>query len=155
MLSLSGLRPTEWVDHALCAQVDPEIFFPERGQDCGTETLRCRFEFTRCRACEARSVCHDCPVILQCRSFALNSPLFVDGIWGGLSTQARSDYRASRRLPLQHRDNPSPIRERCGSEAGARQHYRRGEKPCPACLQANRVIRSERKDRYSRRELSR
>jgi hypothetical protein len=29
----------------------------------------------------------------------------------------------------------------CGTTAGARRHYRAGEKPCPACLEANRQIK--------------
>lgn len=32
----------------------------------------------------------------------------------------------------------------CGTAAGARRHYRRGEKPCPTCAQASRRDRNER-----------
>jgi WhiB family redox-sensing transcriptional regulator len=61
-----------WVDQALCAQVDPEIFFPDKGGS------------TR----EAKAVCRACPVRLQCLEYALaNSERF--GIYGGLAERER------------------------------------------------------------------
>ena len=33
----------------------------------------------------------------------------------------------------------------CGTEAGARRHYRRGEKPCPSCMHASRMKSRERR----------
>lgn len=61
-----------WVDQALCAQVDPEIFFPDKGGS------------TR----EAKAVCRECQVRLQCLEYALaNSDRF--GIWGGVTERER------------------------------------------------------------------
>ena len=62
----------EWQDRALCAQTDPEAFFPEKGGS------------TR----EAKRVCRSCEVRAECLEFALeNDERF--GIWGGLSERER------------------------------------------------------------------
>lgn len=72
-LALVGLAPQgEWALDALCAQVDNDIFFPEKGGS------------TR----EAKQVCVDCPVAAECLDYALaNNERF--GIWGGLSERER------------------------------------------------------------------
>jgi WhiB family redox-sensing transcriptional regulator len=53
-----------WQDEALCAQTDPEAFFPEKGGS------------TR----EAKRVCRSCEVRAECLEF---------GIWGGMSERER------------------------------------------------------------------
>jgi WhiB family redox-sensing transcriptional regulator len=61
-----------WQDRALCAQTDPEAFFPEKGGS------------TR----EAKRVCRSCEVRAECLEYALeNDERF--GIWGGLSERER------------------------------------------------------------------
>ncbi|TRW43005.1 WhiB family transcriptional regulator [Georgenia yuyongxinii] len=61
-----------WQDRALCAQTDPEAFFPEKGGS------------TR----EAKRVCTSCEVRSECLDYALaNDERF--GIWGGLSERER------------------------------------------------------------------
>ncbi|QIK82849.1 WhiB family transcriptional regulator [Sanguibacter sp. HDW7] len=61
-----------WQDRALCAQTDPEAFFPEKGGS------------TR----EAKRVCTGCEVRAECLEYALaNDERF--GIWGGLSERER------------------------------------------------------------------
>ena len=61
-----------WQDRALCAQTDPEAFFPEKGGS------------TR----EAKRVCTGCEVRVPCLEYALaNDERF--GIWGGLSERER------------------------------------------------------------------
>jgi WhiB family redox-sensing transcriptional regulator len=61
-----------WQDQALCAQTDPEAFFPEKGGS------------TR----EAKRVCRGCDVRAECLEYALeNDERF--GIWGGLSERER------------------------------------------------------------------
>src|ERR1035438_3986155 len=61
-----------WQDQALCAQTDPEAFFPEKGGS------------TR----EAKRVCRSCEVRAECLEYALeNDERF--GIWGGLSERER------------------------------------------------------------------
>ena len=61
-----------WRDDALCAQLDPEAFFPEKGGS------------TR----EAKRACRACPVRTECLDYALaTDPRF--GVWGGLSERER------------------------------------------------------------------
>ena len=61
-----------WQERALCAQTDPEAFFPEKGGS------------TR----EAKKVCLTCDVRGDCLEYALmNDERF--GIWGGLSERER------------------------------------------------------------------
>lgn len=72
-----GLGPAEgdeltWQDRALCAQTDPEAFFPEKGGS------------TR----EAKRVCRSCEVRAECLEYALEHDERF-GIWGGLSERER------------------------------------------------------------------
>ena len=61
-----------WQDRALCAQTDPEAFFPEKGGS------------TR----EAKKVCRGCEVRVECLEYALEHDERF-GIWGGLSERER------------------------------------------------------------------
>jgi WhiB family transcriptional regulator, redox-sensing transcriptional regulator len=66
----------EWQERALCAQTDPEAFFPEKGGS------------TR----EAKRICAGCEVRAECLEYALaNDERF--GIWGGLSERERRRLR--------------------------------------------------------------
>lgn len=79
----AGLYSTEgedgelaWQADALCAQTDPEAFFPEKGGS------------TR----DAKRVCNECPVREACLDYAMeNDERF--GIWGGLSERERRRLR--------------------------------------------------------------
>lgn len=69
---LFGAVEQEWQEQALCAQTDPEAFFPEKGGS------------TR----EAKRICQACAVRDECLEYALlNDERF--GIWGGLSERER------------------------------------------------------------------
>jgi len=62
----------QWQERGLCAQTDPEAFFPEKGGS------------TR----EAKRICQGCEVRDRCLEYALaNDERF--GIWGGLSERER------------------------------------------------------------------
>lgn len=62
----------QWQERALCAQTDPEAFFPEKGGS------------TR----EAKRICMGCEVRDDCLEYALaHDERF--GIWGGLSERER------------------------------------------------------------------
>jgi len=84
-LGLPGIRridddiddnPLSWQTDALCAQTDPESFFPEKGGS------------TR----DAKRICESCEVSGQCLEYALaNDERF--GIWGGLSERERRRLR--------------------------------------------------------------
>jgi WhiB family redox-sensing transcriptional regulator len=68
---LMGDAP-EWQERALCAQTDPEAFFPEKGGS------------TR----EAKRICSRCEVRADCLEYALGKDERF-GIWGGLSERER------------------------------------------------------------------
>ncbi|MEU5695409.1 WhiB family transcriptional regulator [Actinosynnema sp. NPDC020468] len=62
----------DWQERALCAQTDPEAFFPEKGGS------------TR----EAKRICLGCEVRSECLEYALQHDERF-GIWGGLSERER------------------------------------------------------------------
>jgi WhiB family redox-sensing transcriptional regulator len=65
-----------WQERALCAQTDPEAFFPEKGGS------------TR----EAKKVCLGCEVKAECLDYALGHDERF-GIWGGMSERERRRVR--------------------------------------------------------------
>jgi WhiB family redox-sensing transcriptional regulator len=67
-----GAEDLGWQDRALCAQTDPEAFFPETGGS------------TR----EAKKVCRGCEVRAECLEYALEHDERF-GIWGGMSERER------------------------------------------------------------------
>ena len=67
-----------WQDRALCAQTDPEAFFPEKGG-----SVR-----------EAKAVCRSCEVRIECLDYALENDIRF-GIWGGTSERERRQLRRS------------------------------------------------------------
>ena len=80
LLGMPGIRQEDevlaWQGDALCAQTDPEAFFPEKGGS------------TR----EAKRICESCEVRAECLEYALaNDERF--GIWGGLSERERRKLR--------------------------------------------------------------
>ena len=79
VMSPADLAEPEWRDQALCAEVDPEIFFVEKGGSIAP----------------AKRVCRSCDVRAECLEYALeNGEEF--GIWGGLSPQERRCVRLGR-----------------------------------------------------------
>jgi WhiB family redox-sensing transcriptional regulator len=74
--SVNDENPLAWQSDSLCAQTDPEAFFPEKGGS------------TR----DAKKICASCEVRSQCLEYALaNDERF--GIWGGLSERERRKLR--------------------------------------------------------------
>lgn len=73
LASVFGLPDEQsWQERSLCAQTDPEAFFPEKGGS------------TR----EAKKICTGCEVRAECLEYALaNDERF--GIWGGMSERER------------------------------------------------------------------
>lgn len=80
---LAGTMP-DWYDDALCAQTDPELFYPEKGG-----SVR-----------EAKSICASCDVREQCLEEALDHDERF-GIWGGLSERERRKLKRERRTPAE------------------------------------------------------
>ena len=67
-----GEQEQDWQERALCAQTDPEAFFPEKGGS------------TR----EAKKICSGCEVRAECLEYALEHDERF-GIWGGMSERER------------------------------------------------------------------
>ncbi|WP_460607259.1 WhiB family transcriptional regulator [Jatrophihabitans fulvus] len=67
-----------WHERSLCAQTDPEAFFPEKGGS------------TR----EAKKICTGCEVRSECLEYALQHDERF-GIWGGLSERERRRLKKS------------------------------------------------------------
>lgn len=74
-------RGARWQEFARCAGMDPNIFFPERGDHHAMET--------------AKAVCSECPVRSQCLESGIGE---LQGVWGGTSRRERKQIRAQRRL---------------------------------------------------------
>lgn len=66
-----------WMAEALCASVDPALWFPERGES----------------GRPAKKVCAECPVAAACLSWALEHQI-NSGIFGGLSYRERLQVAA-------------------------------------------------------------
>lgn len=60
---------------AACHDHDPHLWFPATGEDPGP----------------ARRICHTCPLIAACQTYALAHD--VHGVWGGTTYQQRRDLR--------------------------------------------------------------
>lgn len=69
--------PSNWAG-AVCAQVDPELFFPEGGS-----------------AKDAKSLCAVCPVRIRCLQYALDHNE-IYGVYGGTSPRERRALRRQR-----------------------------------------------------------
>lgn len=67
--------PAPWMEQALCAQSDPDAWFPERGD---SVTI-------------PRRVCQDCPVRVECLTYAIENNE-REGIWGGLTGYQRRGF---------------------------------------------------------------
>lgn len=70
----NDLGITAWHERAVCAQTDPEFFFPDKDDP----------------AYAAKQICAVCTVRRECLDFALNHGQRF-GVWGGLSPQERLD----------------------------------------------------------------
>lgn len=129
----STLQPVQapvrnWRNLAACRGMDPDLFFPERG-DLYT-------------AQAAQAVCGTCPVAAECLEFAIEVGEKI-GVWGGLSG---NDLRKEKRRRAR-RINAA----QCGTYGGYHAHRRRGQEACHACKaalaarrRATRTIKTER-----------
>jgi WhiB family redox-sensing transcriptional regulator len=72
------MLPKDYWRGALCAEIDPELFFPKKG------SIR--------ESMVAKKMCRRCPIIEKCLEYALKDPE-IKGIWGGTSEQQRYKIR--------------------------------------------------------------
>jgi WhiB family redox-sensing transcriptional regulator len=78
--------PERWAERALCAQADPDAWFPDRGH-CDVAAI-------------AKRICGHCPVRAQCLDYALSGTDtwggIATGIWGGTTPKERDRLRQQR-----------------------------------------------------------
>lgn len=133
------LAPDPGLSAALCKGIEPEVFFPERGD--------------RLTAALAREICGQCPVAAACLADALASEGSAGhanrfGIRGGKSPEERhAIYQRSRKLaavevaskaaPDVRQVKPKREPANCGTRGGYQRHLRHEEKPCDPCRFAN------------------
>lgn len=72
--------PHDWRSRAACADMDVNVFFPERGDDKGEQ---------------AKTVCRRCPVTAPCLDYALGFSM-LPGVWGGHNEEERKRIRRKR-----------------------------------------------------------
>ena len=81
------LIPGPWAADALCAQTDPDLWYPELGG--------------HAQAAIARRICGICPVRAECLDYALAGADtwngFTTGIWGGTTPRERARIRRARK----------------------------------------------------------
>jgi WhiB family redox-sensing transcriptional regulator len=81
----------DWRVFSNCLDIDPDLFFPERGAS----------------QKEAKAVCRSCIVREECLEYALdNHEKF--GIWGGLSERERRRYLRQRARAKAAKDKHRP-----------------------------------------------
>ena len=120
------LHPTElpprstWVQRALCAEIDPDLWYPANGP----------------APAAAVATCRRCPVAAECLTDALanerSGHQVPHGVWGGQSARQRRQLIA--RHPLLCAD--------CPSERASRHSMY-----CPECAQRRRAENEARYDR--------
>ena len=79
--------PGRWAERALCAEADPDAWFPDRGR---RESLTF-----------AKRICGHCPVRAECLDYALSGADtwagIASGIWGGTTPRERAQLRRQHR----------------------------------------------------------
>lgn len=68
-------EPEDWRDYANCLGVDPDLFFPEKGESSST-------------ARGAKAVCASCAVKAECLAYAVEHQIRF-GVWGGTTPMER------------------------------------------------------------------
>lgn len=96
-----------WIGRAACRDADPALF---QAEDKFSVEL-------------AKRVCHRCPVVGDCRAWAI--PHTEAGTWGALSESERTTIRHA----------GTPVKE-CGTRSAAELHRRLNEPLDPACQDA-------------------
>jgi WhiB family redox-sensing transcriptional regulator len=76
------MRVPKQFENPLCAEVDTELFFPDKG------------EYSQAK--KAKEVCRRCPHLSECLEWAIPNERF--GIWGATNERERGRMRAKLKL---------------------------------------------------------
>lgn len=92
------VKREEWMTHGECRNPErnPDDWFPSEGDSQAPK--------------RAKKVCvSECPVLLQCREYAVNFPVAVTGVWGGWSKTEIQQERMRRGLKVRSEANLSSL----------------------------------------------
>lgn len=73
---------------AACSEIDPELFFPQDGEDLPNGRSVAP---TYKNLAAARAICDSCELKARCLEYALRNDEY--GVWGGLTEMQRSNLR--------------------------------------------------------------
>lgn len=76
--------PGDWVEVALCREVGSEMFFPPDDKPVARDFYN-----------NAKSVCKNCEVVIECLDYGLNEKY---GVWGGTTPTERARMREYRSI---------------------------------------------------------
>jgi WhiB family redox-sensing transcriptional regulator len=74
--------PEDFWEDALCAEIDPELFFPPKGQ--------------LAKGLNAKKICNRCDLKQKCLDYALKD-IELKGIWGGTNENDRYKIKYGRK----------------------------------------------------------
>lgn len=84
------------MSQALCSGTDTELFFPESGAGYSHSIAL------------AKAICAECPITADCLQVALDNN--YDGVWGGMTTLDRENFKRRMRRANRGRIHESAIR---------------------------------------------
>ena len=120
----------DWMQHAACRGLDPELFHPEVGE----------------LTAPAKAVCDACPVRVECLEHAIVHEE-RNGVWGGVGSAERR-----RMISRRERGRSRPIPH--GTREGYRRCHVRPEGACKACAEAQSRYMEYAPARVRRRETA-
>ena len=134
-------------ESAACRAHDPEMWFDPESHK------------------YARLVCNDCPLRYPCLTGALErrepwgvwgGDVFVAGVAFTVGREPRPKTTPAARPAARSGPPAAPTRlVGCGTPSGYRNHYKRGEEPCPDCVTARQASRDVAKEAAARRTAQR
>lgn len=107
---------------AVCASVDPELWFPPQGSS----------------SAPAKALCMTCPLRRACLAEAMATP--VQGVWGATTEDERRRLAHAAGRP--YTVFPEMARTVCGTETGEHRHRRAGQPACESCRRAAALARA-------------
>jgi WhiB family redox-sensing transcriptional regulator len=85
---ISNVEASGWMPYAACKGMDPELFFPERG------------EMDKINL--AKDICNRCLVVVECFDYGMNLSAREAGIYGGTTSFERLKLKRLSRHAIQN-----------------------------------------------------